>query len=64
MGAAFGRDQYVPLLHLIVRKLFEIVPVICPPLSKPQFVRSVPGPTKLPVAVVPCSLVSDTEVPL
>jgi hypothetical protein len=63
-GAVFGRDQYVPLLHLIVRKSFEIVPVTWPPLTIPQSVLSVPGPTKLPVAVAPCSLVNETEVPL
>lgn len=56
-----ARDQYVPSLQVIVCRSLETVPVICLP---PQAALTVLGSVKVPVAVAPCSLVSDTELPL
>jgi len=56
-----ARDQYVPSLQAIVRRSLEMVPVMCLP---PQAVLTVLGSVKVPVAVAPCSLVSDTVLPL
>ena len=56
-----ARDQYVPSLHVIVCRSLEIVPVSFFPS---RTVLSVLGSAKVPVAVAPCSFVSDTELPL
>jgi hypothetical protein len=41
-----------------------MVPVMRPPLKTPQSVLSVLGLSKVPVALTPISLTSETEVPL
>ena len=56
-----ARDQYVPSLQVIVSRSLEIVPVKCLP---PQAALNRARVREVPVAVAPCSLVSDTELPL
>lgn len=48
------------LLQLILRRLPEMVPVMRPPLKTPQLVLSVLGVSKVPVALTPFSLTSET----
>jgi hypothetical protein len=62
-GVGVGRDVGL-LLQVILRRSFEIVPLMWPPANGPQSVFSELGSRKVPRAVLPCSFVNVTDVPL